>query len=160
MLLEIVQPFCCPPITLLLQKMALISFPLLLLPHTTIQKRSSYIFLHKQLKFIYCLYVVCFIHYLSNEFLTSYHDPDTVLILADTKMKGGLVSPVNVADMENCQHSKRDECQNESKYRYQGKLQQGSNTLQKELRFLKQKELDSNPSLPLTALLWDLRQIT
>ena len=49
--------------------------------------------------------------------------PDAVLILGDTTMKDGLVPPLNIADTENCQHSKCDEYRNENRYRCQGKLQ-------------------------------------
>ena len=37
--------------------------------------------------YISVFHVVCFIHSLNKYFLTTYHDPDTVLILGDTKMK-------------------------------------------------------------------------
>lgn len=90
-------------------------------PHT---EKTKSCFLSQIVEiYISVFHVVCFIHSLNKYFLTTYHDPDTVLILGDTKMKDGLVPPVNIADIENCQHSKRDECQNENRYRCQGKLQ-------------------------------------
>ena len=73
--------------------------------------------------YISVFHVVCFIHSLNKYFLTTYHDPDTVLILGDTKMKDGLVPPMNIADIENCQHSKHDECQTKIDTGARGKLQ-------------------------------------
>lgn len=76
MVLEVIQPSIVP-----LEPFHSRKWNLLLLPFfSTPPQRKEY---------VYCLHIAWFINHLNEYFLTTSHEPDTVQLFGDIKMKGG-----------------------------------------------------------------------
>lgn len=104
------------------------------------------------LEFVYCLDTVRLMSYLSKYFLTAYHEPDTALILGD---RGKWADAPR-----KCSRSTCDECHNQDDTRARGSHSNRGRCSRESSGFLKHEGLASNPNLPLSVLLCDLRQIT